>query len=137
MDFKTKILDLAAEEFGRVQGIDLDDDFFDHFSVAGQDVTDFMTAYFERFRIDRAGFRWEFHYNADEPPGMRRWFPVDEKGAIIEFRLITLRMLVESAEVREWAFDYPSFDLKRNRMQQALHAILIAAFVGCLILLAL
>ena len=75
--------------------------------------TDFLQAFAKRIHdVDLSGLRWEFHYNADEPPGRRRVLPLDASGKVIPYQPITLELLEKAVLAGKWGYDYPEHTIK-------------------------
>lgn len=113
MDLRAAILALAAEHGGsRSKEVAGQGDLFGHFGLEGDDATDFLEDYAQRFDVDLSSMLWEFHFIADEPPNYRRVIPVDVDGKDIPWMPITLDQLVRAAEQGRWVFDYPEHTIR-------------------------
>lgn len=82
------------------------------FGLDGADVADFLEAFAAHYDVDLSGLRWEFHYNADEPPGSRRVLPLDASGKVIPYQPITLELLEKAVLAGKWGYDYPEHTIK-------------------------
>ena len=110
-------------------------DLFGAFGMEGDDANEFLEAYADRFGVDMSGFRWEFHYVADEPPFRRRVLPVDVNGEVIPFMPVTLHQLIRAAETGRWRFDYPEHTIRISRFPQyvLVFALVLTLFVLLLV----
>lgn len=107
-----EILALAAEySCGKIKGAG-HDDMLGAFGFEGDDADEFLEAFAERFSVDFSSLRWEFHYNADEPPGRRRVLPLDAFGEVIPYQPITLELLEKAVLAGKWGYDYPEHTIK-------------------------
>lgn len=82
------------------------------FGLDGADITDFLEAFADHFDVDISSLRWEFHYNADEPPGRRRVLPLDPAGNVIRYDPITLGLLEQAVLAGCWSYKYPEHSIK-------------------------
>ena len=125
-----------AAEFsgGKPNGTELDD-LLGAFGMEGDDANEFLEAYADRFGVDMSGFRWEFHYVADEPPFRRRVLPVDRDGKVIPFLPVTLRQLTRAAEAGQWQFDYPEHRIRISRVAEYALALVLVFLLLTLFLL--
>ncbi|KIC31746.1 DUF1493 family protein [Leisingera sp. ANG-S5] len=107
-----EILDFAAQYSCRkLKGVE-QHDLFGAFGLEGDDADEFLEAFSKRFSVDLSGLRWEFHYNADEPPGRRRVLPLDASGKVIPYQPITLELLEKAVLAGKWGYDYPEHTIK-------------------------
>ena len=96
--------------------------------MEGDDADEFLEAYADRFAVDLSSLIWYIHYNADEPPGIRRVLPIANDGKVIPYIPITLQHLVDAADRGRWEFDYPDHSVRHRRGQM---------FVALLVLIGL
>ncbi|EBA15066.1 hypothetical protein RSK20926_04262 [Roseobacter sp. SK209-2-6] len=107
-----EILDFAVAFSGGKQRSTWQSDLPGAFAMDGADVTEFLEAFADQFEVDLSPLRWEFHYNADEPPGRRRVLPLDPAGKVIPYDPITLEMLERAVLAGRWTYEYPEHNIK-------------------------
>jgi len=111
MGLREEILALATSMCGKSNGTE-ESDFLGAFYLDGADASEFLEAFSETFDVDFSEFRWEFHYNADEPPNGRRVWPLDVNGHLIPYDPIRLDQLVVAAREGVWRYDYPAHTIQ-------------------------
>jgi len=137
MGLREDILSLAAEFSGTKPNGTEQSDLLGAFGLEGADATEFLEAIIERFNVDLSDLRWEFHFNADEPPWGRRLIPVDRDSKVIPFMPITLAQLIAAAEQGRWAFDYPEHTLRISWQSRFSMSIAAALLVFLMVLYSL
>ncbi|PCJ06853.1 MAG: hypothetical protein COB16_12325 [Rhodobacteraceae bacterium] len=128
MSVREGILLLATKFSGKKSKGTEQSDLLGAFSLDGADASDFLEGYMEKFNVDLSDLRWEFHFNADEPPHSRRILPIDADGRVIPYMPITLDQLVAAAEQGCWQFDYPEHALRNgfsSRFSLSIFAMLL------------
>ena len=64
--FLSKQLQIKEEK------LNLDSDIYKEFGVDGDDFSDLMVSFSEKFNVDLSGFLWYFHYGVGAAP---KWTP--------------------------------------------------------------
>ncbi|MEM8617581.1 MAG: DUF1493 family protein [Pseudomonadota bacterium] len=113
MSLRQEILDLAELHGGKPRsGVD-DGDVLGSFDLDGDNATDFLEAFCERFNTDLSTMQWEYHFEASEPPpSYRKELPIAKDGSVIPFHPITLDDLEKAARSGRWEYEYPDYDTK-------------------------
>lgn len=123
---------MLSDVVGQHFVVEAQHDLFGLLRLSGDDVTDFFEDYAARFDVDMSDFLWYFHYNADEPPHLRRVLPVLTDGQVAPYRPITLAQLVKAVEAGRWINAYPAHYLRKRRWQM-FAPILACIGIGLLI----
>jgi len=133
MGLREDILAFARSHTGSKKECAGQDDLLGVFGLDGDDASEFLEVYAARFGVDLAPMRWEFHYNADEPPYQRRVLPVGEDGNVIPWQPITLDDLVTAAEAGRWVWDYPEHQVRyasRAWIPVRFLVVLVSAYIA-------
>jgi len=133
MGLHEDILSLAAEFSGTKPNGTEQSDLLGAFGLDGADATEFLEAYLEQFNVDLSDLRYDFHYDANEPPHGRRLVPVGCDGNVIPCVPITLTQLVAAAEQGSWQFDYPDYTWRTarpSRLSVMIFAVSLLFFVS-------
>jgi len=109
------ILALAAYHGGGEMDLAGDEDLLGAYRMEGDDASEFLEAFADRFGVNLDGLLWYFHYNGDEPPPSRpRLYPVSPEGERLPTHAITLNDLVSAAEAGHWQFTYPAHEVRER-----------------------
>ena len=123
--FLSKQLQIKEEK------LNLDSDIYKEFGVDGDDFSDLMVSFSEKFNVDLSGFLWYFHYGEEginigaifiKPPYNR-----------VSRIAITPRILLEAVNTGKWPIEYPKHTLPKKRYD----IIITWLFFGALIFLSL
>ncbi|TLP69160.1 DUF1493 family protein [Parasedimentitalea maritima] len=128
MSLREGILSLAAEFSCNKSNGTEQSDLLGAIGLEGADAIEFLEKYMERFSVDLSALKWEFHFNADEPPYRRRVLPVDVDGRVIPYMPLTLAQLVSAAELGRWQLNYPDHTLRSGlgaRFSMCIAAVLL------------
>ena len=112
MGLREGILALARFHSGSNKECAEQEDLLGVFGLTGDDATEFLETYARTFDVDLSAMRWEFHFNADEPPQARRLLPVGADGKVIPWQPITLEDLERAAQTGWWDRNYPAHQLR-------------------------
>ena len=116
MGRRDDILALAADYAGQAKDCAGQEDLLGVFGLTGDDASEFLEDYAERFDVDMSGMLWYFHYDANDLPRMpRHVLPIGADGMVLPLRPITLDDLVAAAEAGQWTVNYPEHRLRRSR----------------------
>ncbi len=89
-------------------------DFLGAFGMEGDDANEFLEPFSTHLEVDLSEIRWEFHYNADEPPNYRRIWPLDANGHLIPYVPITIYQLVAAVNTGAWQYVYPKHTIQKK-----------------------
>ena len=105
-NLKKQLIEFAASEFGvEVERITMDTDIYRGLGVDGDDVTDFMEAFSDKFKVNLDDFRW---YHHGGPEGCNPfWFFIRPWWARKTYIPVTVRVLLEPVRSGRWVVEYP------------------------------
>lgn len=106
------------EEYFGAQAARIDPaDILGSLRLEGDDADEFLLAFAQRFGVDLQGFDPWFHYDANEPPGLRRpWVPVGRDGGRLPYLPIAIGDLAAAANARRWEMTYGGLTLGRKTL---------------------
>ncbi|MEM9240456.1 MAG: DUF1493 family protein [Pseudomonadota bacterium] len=113
MSVREEILNLAAQMSGQAKDLIDASDVLGSCHLEGDDATEFLEAFAQKFRADMSTLQWEYHFKADEPPPKhRRVLPISKDGTVIPFQPITLDDLESAALEGGWVYQYPDYEIR-------------------------
>lgn len=108
-----------------------DADLFEVLGIEGDDASEFMEAFIDRFGIEASGYRWYFHHGEEGwSPGGLFFRPIHRRFGRIP---ITLVLLTEAARTQRWPVDYPAHRLPRRRWDIFINQVLAMAVILALV----
>ncbi|GAA0642758.1 DUF1493 family protein [Brevundimonas lenta] len=108
-----------------------DVDLFDVLGITGDDASEFMDAFVDRFGVDAANYLWYFHHEEEGQNFGGVFFkPPNQRVTRIP---VTLAMLTEAARTRWWPVDYPEHTLPRARWDIRINLAFFALSIGALL----
>jgi hypothetical protein len=132
-DARAAVADFLKEFSATNTPLSGDADIFDSLGITGDDASEFIERFVNKFEIDAANYRWYFHHG-EEPmlnigglffkPPYRR----------VDRIPITPQILAEAIRAKRWPLEYPEHRLPRVRwdirLSQAFLLAMLALFVA-------
>ena len=128
----TEILNFLSEELNvKREQFNMDSDLLKDFGVDGDDFSELMDAFSEKFNVDISNLLWYFHHGEEGFNIGTIFFkpPYDRVDRIA----VTPQILLESANLGKWVLEYPEHVLPERRYDMIIGWL----FLGILILFAL
>jgi hypothetical protein len=92
--------------------------------IYGDDTDEFLSDFIRRFNVDMSKYLWYFH-TEEESGNFFGWlFP--PPNARVEHIPVTIRLLIQAAELKTWPVEYPPHLLPKRRWDTI-------ASLGCII----
>ncbi len=129
-----EILAFVAEIAGRDAILSDDTNIFETIGIDGDDATEFVAQFADRFGVDMAGYIWYFHHGEEglnlgafafKPPYWR-----------VSRIPITLAVLTEAVSTKRWPLSYPDHQLPARRWDLILNIPVTIAGLAIAALLA-
>jgi hypothetical protein len=107
---------------------DVDADVFGALGIDGDDGSEFIEQFAERFGVDMGGYRWYFHHGEEGwGLGALLFRPPDWR---VETIPITREILLEAIRSRRWPIDYPPHELPKVRWDLWINGAMAVAVLG-------
>lgn len=127
---EAEIIDFIESEFWKSELLP-DSDVFKTVRIDGDDCTELLQKYAEKYKVDMTGLLWYFHFQEEGSlmPNVGGLF-FRNPHRRVETIPITPKMLAQFANAGKWDIDYPEHHLPKYRKDILLNwAILILAII--------
>jgi hypothetical protein len=126
-DARTQLSNLLERHTARKHAPADDADLFEVFGIEGDDASEFMEAFAAQFGVDMSDYRWYFHHSEEgQNVGSVFFHPPDRRVQRIP---ITMHLLLEAIETKQWPVHYPEHVLPRVRWDVRFNQLLVLLFL--------
>jgi hypothetical protein len=120
---------LAREEAVKSSKLHLESDFVDELGIEGDDFSETIDLFAEKYEVDMSGYRWYFHH-CEEGWNLGALF-FKPPYAQVQRIPVTPSLLLEAARTKVWPISYPEHQIREGRPDITLNKILFGG-VGIL-----
>ena len=132
MDEFSRISRFILDECDYDAPVDPDEDIFRRIGLTGDDADEFVSAFEKTFDVDMRNYLWYFHSEEEGGLGLGGLF-FKSPDRLVTRIPITLRILSDSIDAKEWSVQYPDHTLPKVRRDLALNWVFVVASVLFLI----
>jgi hypothetical protein len=105
-------------------------DIFQEFGVAGDDCSELVEYFSEKFSVDMSSYLWYFHHEEEGVFSLGGLF-FSPPSARVDRIPVTPKFFLESANKGKWCVQYPDHQISENRYDIAINraSIILFAFI--------
>ncbi|MFM9983699.1 MAG: DUF1493 family protein [Flavobacteriales bacterium] len=126
-----------VSEFTGSKKVGPETDIFNDLGCVGDDFSELMEKFADKFSVDMSGFIWFFHSEDEGNPGIGQWI-IKPPYSRVDRIPVTPNLLKEFANSGKWNIDYPPHDVPIERWDIRINQIFgILIVIGIVIYLLL